>query len=160
MEYEYGKDELLAIRNLVSTLFLTEAHYERELVLKELLTIFQQEEDRQAASLLMNWYRQLIAHGRLPSTDDDAFDRVYHTLEEVNSMLVTALEKEREQFRAEGRQEGEKRGLNKGELIGEIRATQKFLKRPVSSSDELARKSLKTLKSLLKELEAELAEFN
>lgn len=56
----------------------------------------------------------------------------------------------------QGRQEGEKRGLNKGELIGEIRATQKFLKRPVSSLEELAPKSLKELKTLLQQLEAEL----
>ena len=152
------------MRNLVSTLFLTEAHDERELVIEVLLTIFQQEENRQAASLLMNWYRQLTRHERRPSADDDEFERVYHSLEEVKTMLVTALEKEREQFRAEGRQEGEKRGekkgLTKGELIGEIRATQKFLKRPVTPTDPLAQKSLKSLKALLKELETELAEFN
>ena len=62
--------------------------------------------------------------------------------------------------RQEGRQEGEKRGLNKGELIGEIRATQKFLKRPVAPVEELAGKSLKALKTMLQELEAGLATLN
>ncbi len=160
VEHEYRKDELLRIRNLVSTLFLTEAHYDRELVIDELLAVFQQEENRQAASLLMNWYRQLYVHDRVPASDYDEFERVYHTVEEVNTMLVTALEKEREQFRAEGRQEGEKKGLSKGELIGEIRATQKFLKRPVTPTKTLAQNSLKALKSTLKELDAELAECN
>jgi len=56
----------------------------------------------------------------------------------------------------EGRQEGEKRGLTKGELIGEIRAMQKVLKRPVSPTLTLARKSVKALKSMLREFEAEL----
>ena len=58
------------------------------------------------------------------------------------------------------RKEGEKRGLNKGELIGEIRATQKFLKRPVTPVEELAQNDLKVLKAMLQELEADLAKLN
>jgi predicted transposase YdaD len=60
----------------------------------------------------------------------------------------------------EGRKEGRKEGINKGELIGEIRVTQKFLKRPVTPVEDLARKSLKTLKVMLQELEADLAKLN
>lgn len=59
-----------------------------------------------------------------------------------------------------GLEQGEKRGLNKGEIIGEIRATQKFLKRPITPTSQLAPKSLKALKALLKELEGELAQTN
>jgi hypothetical protein len=44
----------------------------------------------------------------------------------------------------------------KGELIGEIRATPKFLKRPVASIEELAPKGLKELKTLLQQLEVDL----
>jgi flagellar biosynthesis/type III secretory pathway protein FliH len=87
-------------------------------------------------------------------------ERIYQTSEEVDSMLVTSLEREREHFREEGRQEGETRGLNKGELIGEIRATQKFLKRPVASVEELAQLTTPTLRRLLQELEQELAAMN
>lgn len=54
-----------------------------------------------------------------------------------------------------GIEKGVKQGLNKGEVIGEIRATQKFLKRPVTPLAQLARKSLKTLKTMLRELEKE-----
>ncbi len=60
----------------------------------------------------------------------------------------------------QGIEKGVKRGLNKGEVIGEIRATQKFLKRPVTPIAQLARKSLKTLKTTLHELEAELAQVH
>ncbi len=59
--------------------------------------------------------------------------------------------------RQEGAKQGEQKGLSKGELIGEIRATQKFLKRPVTPVSELATRSLKSLKATLQELEAELA---
>lgn len=59
-----------------------------------------------------------------------------------------------------GRQEGEKQGLTKGELIGEIRATQKFLKRPVMPVEELSRQTMPELKTLLRILEAELAALN
>ncbi len=38
-------------RNIVSTLFLSESHYEIELLQQELLDFFDREEDRQAASL-------------------------------------------------------------------------------------------------------------
>lgn len=60
--------------------------------------------------------------------------------------------------RQEGLQEGRQEGLTKGELIGEIRFAQKMLKRPVSPAAALARKSQKALKSMLRELEAELAQ--
>ncbi len=58
-----------------------------------------------------------------------------------------------------GVEKGIRRGLNKGEVIGEIRATQKFLKRPMTPMPQLARKSLKTLKAMLQELEAELVQL-
>jgi predicted transposase YdaD len=66
----------------------------------------------------------------------------------------------KQEGRQEGRKEGEKKGLNKGELIGEIRLAQKILKRPVSSRVALAKKSLKALKAIFQELEAELATLN
>ena len=56
----------------------------------------------------------------------------------------------------QGEKQGEKRGLNKGEVIGKIRATQRFLKQPVTPVLQLVPKSLKSLKAMLKELEKEL----
>jgi len=56
-----------------------------------------------------------------------------------------------------GIQKGRQEGISKGELIGEIRAMQKVLKRPVTPLQVLARKGRKMLKMMLAELEKELA---
>jgi len=96
----------------------------------------------------------------------DALERQYYqeivTFEEDMKMPFMTiaerigLEKGLEQGEKQGEKRGEKRGLNKGEIIGEIRATQRFLKQPATPMPQLARKSLKSLKAILKELEAEL----
>ena len=58
----------------------------------------------------------------------------------------------------EGIVEGIKEGMNKGELIGEIRATQRFLRVPVSAVEALLIKSETDLQELLRELTARLNE--
>ena len=58
-ENEYSKETLLQIHNLVSTLFLAEIHYDLDLLKRELLTLFDQESDKQAISLLLNWFESL-----------------------------------------------------------------------------------------------------
>lgn len=45
---------------------------------------------------------------------------------------------------------------DKAELIGEIRATQRFLKHPVSPKEELAEKRMENLRALLHDLQSEL----
>ena len=88
--------------------------------------------------------------------------------QEIRTMLqLTPLEETRagkelmfaseQRGQAKGRQEGEKRGVTKGEVIGEIRALQKVLKQPVTPIKHLVPRSVKTLKVMLEELEAELA---
>lgn len=59
IEREYSKETLLKVRNIVSTLFLTETHYqdESDAVIDELVNIFEHEDDRRAAELLINWFR-------------------------------------------------------------------------------------------------------
>ncbi len=76
------------------------------MVKQELLRLFELEEDRQAASLLINWFKQLSEHGRIDPSEYQELERIYQTVEEVRSMLVTALAREREEIRQEGRQEG------------------------------------------------------
>ncbi len=46
--------------------------------------------------------------------------------------------------------------MNKGELIGEIRATQRFLRLPVNALEELVSKPETELQELLRELTAQL----
>jgi len=68
-ENEFKKDELLKVRNIVSTLFLAESYYDIELLKEEFLAIFKMEEDRQAVSLFLNWFKQLSEHQKIEQSD-------------------------------------------------------------------------------------------
>ena len=105
-ENAYGKEWLAKVDNIITTLFLAEAHYDLPMLMEKLLNLYDTEPDRQAVMLFVNWFRQLAAHGRLKSTDFAQIEEQYLTREEVKSMLVKALERERESFRQEGKKEG------------------------------------------------------
>jgi flagellar biosynthesis/type III secretory pathway protein FliH len=57
--------------------------------------------------------------------------------------------------RAAGLAEGQAEGLAKGAFIGRIQLAQRLLKRPTTSKDELASRSLAELEALANELENE-----
>ena len=59
---------------------------------------------------------------------------------------------------AAAKDEGRAVGRQEGELIGEIRATQRFLRRSIMSAEELAEKTYEELAMLLQQLQAELNE--
>ena len=109
-ENQYSKEGLLKIRNIVSTLFLAESHYDLDLLEVELLNLFSSEVDKQAVSLFLNWFRQLALHGRIESGDYQSLEFIYRNEEEVKTMLVTALEREREQIFQNGLLEGKQEG--------------------------------------------------
>ena len=109
-ENQYSQEALLKIRNIVSTLFLTESHYDLDVLEVELLNLFSSETDRQAVSLFLNWFRQLAFHGRIESGDYQSLESIYQNEEEVKTMLVTALERERQRFFQNGLREGEQKG--------------------------------------------------
>ena len=58
-ENEFTKETLLKVKNIVSTLFLAESYYDIELLKKEFLELFRKEEDKEAVSLFLNWFKQL-----------------------------------------------------------------------------------------------------
>ena len=58
-ENEYSTESLLKISNLVSTLFLAEKGDDIQLIKTELLNLFDKQEDKQAISILLNWFKQL-----------------------------------------------------------------------------------------------------
>ncbi len=77
------------------------------------------------------------------------------TLKEVQKMIqLTPLDKTvaGQELILFGVKKGKEEGLKKGELIGEIRTLQRILKYSQSSTTELARKTLKELRALLKQL--------
>jgi len=114
-EKAYSKEQLLKIRNIVSTLFLAEGHYDIALLEQELLKLYEQEADKQAVSLFLNWFRQLALYGKVSPEDYAILDTVYRTKEEVYTMLVTALEQERKKVYQQGKDAGLAEGLAEGQ---------------------------------------------
>jgi predicted transposase/invertase (TIGR01784 family) len=110
-ENSYGKEWLAKIDNIIAALFLAEAHYDLPLLLEKLLSLYDTEPDRQALQIFINWFRQLSAHGRLPQSDFAQIEEQDLTREEVKSMLIKALEREREIIRQEGIDIGVKKGI-------------------------------------------------
>jgi len=101
-ENEFVKEDLLKIRNIVSTLFLAESHYDIELLKSEFLELFRKEEDKEAVSLFLNWFKQLSEHQRMPEKDYEELEQVYKNAEEVKEMLITSLQREREELYQKG----------------------------------------------------------
>ena len=62
----------------------------------------------------MNWFEQLTIHGYRPVKDFLLVEREYRTVEEVQSMLITAIERDRESLLARGRSEGIEQGIEQG----------------------------------------------
>ncbi len=97
---EYSQRYLLRIKNVVSLLFLAEAYYDAKLLEREFLEVFEREKDKEAISLLLNWFIQLRKHGRFPEKDVEKLERIYESKDEVREMLITALEKEKRELTA------------------------------------------------------------
>lgn len=91
VENEIDRERLLTASNIVSTLFLAESQYDLSALESKLLDLFDHEPDRQAVSLLLNWFRQWSAHGRMSSEDFDAIERQYTDREEVKTVIETAI---------------------------------------------------------------------
>ncbi len=127
IERDYREEDLLAIRNIVSTLFLTETHFDRDKVLQEFTALFQHEPDRQAVSVLLNWFRQLTLHGRFDAETFEEIHQVYETIEEAHAMLLNTLAREHERFRQEGMQQGIQQGMQQGVFKGLIQAISMLL---------------------------------
>jgi predicted transposase/invertase (TIGR01784 family) len=75
-----------------------------------LLALFERAEDKRAISLFLNWFKQLAVHGRITQEDYGAFEEVYRSTEEVKSMLLSALAREKERFYQEGLEQGIEQG--------------------------------------------------
>ncbi|NOQ35227.1 MAG: hypothetical protein GQ569_04950, partial [Methylococcaceae bacterium] len=56
-ENEYDKETLLEINNLISLLFLSENNEDVEVLVQQLLQLFVKETDKEAVSILLNWFK-------------------------------------------------------------------------------------------------------
>jgi predicted transposase/invertase (TIGR01784 family) len=115
-ENEYPKKVLLKIKNIVSTLFLAEAHYDVDLLIKELLALFDREKDKAAVSLLINWFAQLRRHERIPEKDYAKLERVYENKQEAQQMLITAIRKEKQSIFDKGKRKGKREGKREDQI--------------------------------------------
>ncbi len=123
-ENEYDRERLLRQSNIATTLFLAEAHYDIHLLYERLVQLFEQEEDREALKVFLNWFAQLATHGYRPTADYELVEREFKNIEEVKSMLMTAIERDREQLLKTGEARGVQIGEARGVQIGEARGLQ------------------------------------
>lgn len=84
---------------------LAESYYDVDMLKQEFLTLFDHEPDKQAVSLLLNWFQQMADHDRIEKSDIDTLSQIYRNREEVQSMLVNALARERKQIYEKGLKE-------------------------------------------------------
>ncbi len=116
IENAFSKEDLLRIGNVVSTLFLAEAHYDLDLLKRELLALFEKSRDKRAVSLLLNWFKQLAVHGRIDEADYKKLEHIYQSPKEVN-MMINAIKREKKQLREEGITIGMEKGMAKGKSM-------------------------------------------
>ncbi|EIJ42418.1 hypothetical protein BegalDRAFT_1536 [Beggiatoa alba B18LD] len=113
-ENEYSQEQLLQIKNPVSTLFLAETYpNDIELLIAQVLNLFETEQ-QEGVSLLANWFAQLMIHGRRSAEDYQSLEQVYQDKYEVKAMLDNAIQQIRQQERATGFEEGIFKGRAQG----------------------------------------------
>ena len=141
IENEYTYAQLLQIQNIVSTLFLTENHYNLDQLGHELLEVFEKE-DQTAVSLFLNWFKMLAVDGRIDSTNYRAFEKIYTHQMEVREMFTTAMSEKDKRLIQEGEAKGKAEGLAEGLAEGELNALKKMAKQMKmdSLSDEVIAK--------------------
>jgi hypothetical protein len=82
-ENELSTERLLGIGNIVATLFVAQQDVAVETVVAALVDLFDREEDKQAVSILVNWFHQMITHGRVDLPDQAALATTLRSKEEV-----------------------------------------------------------------------------
>ena len=100
---------------------ISACHRRQESEVDPLVRLFEEAEDRQAVRIFVNWFEQLTIHGYRPARDFSIVEREYRTVEEVRSMLITAIERDREELLARGRTEGIEQGIERGREQGKER---------------------------------------
>jgi predicted transposase/invertase (TIGR01784 family) len=113
-ENEYDSETLLKISNLVSMLFLAENNENTQIIAQQLLLLFDKQEDKQAISILLNWFEQLALRGKKSLDDCQLLEHVYYSKEEVKTMIDANLEPYAQSFFVKGKEEGLQVGIQKG----------------------------------------------
>ncbi len=154
LENEYSAEELLEIKNIVSTLFLAESHFDIKLLAKQLELVFKQEPNKEAVTLLLNWFRQLLNYERITDQDFDTVKQVYQNSEEAKEMLITSIKKQKQAWKQEGIQEGKQKGIQEGIQEEKYQITCSLLKMGlrVEKISQATKLSIEEIQKIQKEL--------
>lgn len=103
--------------------------------------------------MFLNWFAQLVRHGRIDEADYKKLERVYHNPKEVN-MLINAIKKERKQLRNEGIAIGMEKGMEKGKVLQRMEFAKLMLERgePLEKIKGYTGLSIEAIKKIRKEL--------
>jgi predicted transposase/invertase (TIGR01784 family) len=123
---ELDQEKLLQAGNAVSYLFLSETEYRMDILAAELSNLFDKKEDKQALSLILNWFEQLAVHGKIEKIDFDKLNRVYSSKQEVD-MIVDSVRKYKQTAFEEGILEGKAEGRLEGELEEKLKVARLML---------------------------------
>lgn len=118
---ELSEQQLLHAGNAVSYLFLSETQYRLDVLAAELAKLFDNDEDKQALSLILNWFEQLAVHGKIERIDFEHLSRVYSSKQEID-MIVDSVRKYKETAFEEGMQRGVQLGIQQGLQQGTTQA--------------------------------------
>lgn len=98
-ENEFKSEDLLKDKkHRFPTLFLAKLEYDLELIKTEMLNLFDNEEDKQAVSIFLNWFRILSKNGKIKPEDYSEMENLYKNKGEVSSMLVTTINNEKQKL--------------------------------------------------------------
>lgn len=107
---ELSEEHLRQASNAVAYLFLSETQHHIDTLAVELAKLFDKQEDRQALSLILNWFEQLAVHGKIERVDFEKLTRVYSSKQEVD-MIVDSMRKFKQMAFEEGKIEGMQQGI-------------------------------------------------
>jgi predicted transposase/invertase (TIGR01784 family) len=103
-ENEFSAESLLKIKKVISTIFFAEVHYDIDVLLAEITSLFKKEEDRHALSLLSNWFKHLYENERITDADFEKLSQVYYNEGELG-MLVESIREEKRNLLKQGKTE-------------------------------------------------------
>jgi predicted transposase/invertase (TIGR01784 family) len=109
IEKDYLVEELEQINNLVSTLFLTDSHYDKDKVIQALAKLFDTE-TIENIELFMAWILFLVKGKKLSNEDYEQLKQTCQTKRGAITMLEHALERDRQQYLMKGKLEGKAEG--------------------------------------------------
>jgi predicted transposase/invertase (TIGR01784 family) len=153
-ENGYSLKELLEIGNIVSTLFIMEAHYDLEIIYEQVSRILDNKGITTELKLFLNYFHQMSINEKVEEIDYNKIEKMYKTKEEVNSMFLTQIRKEKENIRLEGKAEGKIEGKIEGQKDVVLRLlNKKFKKLPKKLEAEINKlDNLETIEKIVESI--------